>query len=91
MPRETFNQARDRILDYLDKHGWSVARWGPRGPLKVPHATDPSGRGRLWFKAQSVYYALRTRDMNDARSMWIDLRNTTGEEFERAAMRALER
>ena len=91
MARETFNQARDRILDCLERRGWSVARWGPSGTLKVPHATDPSGRLRLWFKAQSVYYAINSRNLGDARSLWTDLRSTTGEDFERMALRELDR
>lgn len=91
MARETFSQARDRILDTLAKRGWSVVRWGPSGTLKVPHATDPSGRLRLWFKAQSVYYALGTRNLNDARSLWIDLRAISGDAFERMALAELSR
>jgi len=46
----TFIQARSEILATLAVNGWAVS-----GYLKVPHATSPSGKFRLWFKAQAVY------------------------------------
>ena len=48
----TFKVARQNILGELQRSGWTV-----RAGLKVPHATSPSGRVRLWFKPQSVHYS----------------------------------
>lgn len=48
----TFIQARKEILDTLAANGWTLSDTH----LKVPHATSPAGRYRLWFKAQAVYF-----------------------------------
>ena len=52
-PARTFLQARSEILDELQSRGWSLS---PRS-LKVPHATSPSGKLRLWFKPQAVWFS----------------------------------
>jgi hypothetical protein len=68
----TFLAARADILAYLASHGWQVS-----GPLKVPHATHPSGTLRLWFKPQAVYYtavrAGQRHDFHAARTLSYDL------------------
>jgi hypothetical protein len=51
MPNRTFLQARSEILDTLQANQWTLSD----RHLKVPHATSPNGRVRLWFKAQAVY------------------------------------
>ena len=48
----TFIQARKEILDTLAANGWTLSDTH----LKVPHATSPAGRYRLWFRAQAVYF-----------------------------------
>lgn len=87
MRRETFAQARDRILAYLTHRGWDVKTRGPSGPLKVPHATAPNyERTRVWFKAQAVYIGHGITDMGSARSLWVDIRGMPTSEFERIAL-----
>ena len=74
----TFLQARKVLLDYLIAHGWSV-----KADLKIPHATDPYGRIRLWFKAQAVYRDEAPFDYKYARTISydLDIRKLTPEEF----------
>lgn len=49
---KTFVQAQKDIMDAFKRLGWSVS-----GPLKVPYVTEPSGKIRLWFKPQAVYFS----------------------------------
>jgi hypothetical protein len=73
----TFAQSHDEILDYLASRGWSVKK-----SLKVPHATSPDGRVRLWFKPQAVYFTNGTHhELGNARSIFVDTRALTPEEF----------
>jgi hypothetical protein len=73
----TFAQSHDEILDYLASRGWSVKK-----SLKVPHATSPDGRVRLWFKSQAVYFTNGTHhELGNARSIFVDTRVLTPEEF----------
>lgn len=48
---ETFGKAKLRLLGELSRLGWDV-----QDGLKVPHATSPDRRIRLWFKPQAVWY-----------------------------------
>ena len=76
----TFKQARYALLTYLREHGWTVS-----DALKVPHATSPDGRYRLWFKPQAVYYTNAQEvgpgrsghTFGNARSLWVDIRETS--------------
>jgi len=79
--RPTFKKARDEILKYLDSKGWDVKTYGPSGTLKVPHATSRYMDVKLWFKTQAVYVGSRHDKLNDARSMWVDIRDLTPEQF----------
>lgn len=47
----TYIQARTAIFAHLEDNGWTVKK-----DLKIPHATTPDGRFRLWFKSQAVHY-----------------------------------
>lgn len=49
----TYPQARKEILSDLRASGWKT-----EPGLKIPHATAPDGRLRLWFKSQAVLYSM---------------------------------
>lgn len=76
--RPTFKAAKAALLQHLDKEGWTV-----KSHLKVPHATDPYKDHRLYFKSQAVYLggAHTGASLGDARSLHIDIRDVTPEEF----------
>jgi len=80
----TFEQARQEALTALKGEGWKVTQG-----LKIPHATSPDGKLRLWFKAQAVWYTFdpdpghgRSHDFKGARSTWMDdIRKMDGQKF----------
>lgn len=75
--RPTYKEAQDFHLGELQKIGWSVKTHGPRGPLKIPHATSPDGKYRLWFKTQAVHASESdsgNHDFDRARSEFVDIR-----------------
>jgi hypothetical protein len=76
--RPTFKAARAALLDHLEKEGWTVKKH-----LKVPHATDHWKENRLYFKAQAVYLGggHPGASLGDARSLHIDIRDVTPEQF----------
>jgi len=92
--RKTYRQAQDDIMDYLESQGWAL-----RDGLKVPHATAPDGRCRVYFKAQAVYFAEDLGSIGRplpgnlafkyARSMWVDVRKLDGPGFVREVNRWL--
>ena len=88
-PSRTFATARAQLLAYLEQTGWDVRTAGPRGALKIPHATSPSGSFRLWFKPQAVHFTRAPHNVGDARSLWIDIRRASPEEVARAALRTV--
>jgi hypothetical protein len=72
----TYDAAHKSYLEGLKNDGWDVKTMGPSGPLKVPHATSPSGKTRLYFKTQSIYrsvdnnkYGMPQHDMGRAHSI----------------------
>jgi len=77
-PAKTYAQAQRDILDNLAANGWTVS-----ANLKVPHATSPNGRLRLWFKPQAVWFTKvklgersvhgGTHNFKDARTISYDL------------------
>jgi hypothetical protein len=75
----TFAKARTAIWKTLEGAGWKMSD----PALKVPHATAPSGSFRLWFKPQAVYYSEGRPPFaqNDARSLWLDIRELDGPRF----------
>ena len=92
MARSTFAAARERRLEQLRRERWDVRTRGASGPLKTPHATSPDGEVRLWFRPQAVHVSYvrgrgGTHDANNARSLWLDIRDASPEEIVRAAER----
>jgi hypothetical protein len=76
----TYQDAQREILAHLRGEGWAV-----KTDLKEPHATDPRGTVRLWFKPQAVY-AVEAQagrfDRGEARSLFVpDLRQLDGPAF----------
>jgi hypothetical protein len=74
--KETYKQARERLLAHLKSQGWKVNEH-----LKIPRAD--SGDTTLWFKSQAIYMATGPgRDFQSARSIHIgDLRGMSTKEF----------
>jgi hypothetical protein len=75
----TYAKAKNEILDALDNDGWKMSNRS----LKVPHATSPSKRLRLWFKTQSVYVSggVPPYTLGNASSMHIDVRKVDPQVF----------
>lgn len=71
-PDKTYPQAQRDILDDLQRNGWQVS-----AGLKIPHATSPNGRLRLWFKPQAVWFTKvspgERHDFKNARTVSYDL------------------
>ncbi len=58
--------------------------WAVKAHLKTPHATNPEGTFRFWFKPQAIYYSKggNVNDFGDARSMFAaDYRTVETEAF----------
>lgn len=64
---KTYAKAQDEILAELAKTGWKVV---PH--LKIPHATNPDGTFRFWFKPQAIYYSTgrEVKNFGEARSIF---------------------
>lgn len=91
----TFKAIQTAILANLRTAGWNV-----QASLKVPHATSRSGRLRLWFKPQAVWYstghAHGSYSLAHAASLHTDLRSfgapgNTPEEYAEAFREAIAR
>ncbi len=71
-PDKTYAQAQRDILENLASNGWQVS-----AGLKIPHATSPNGRLRLWFKPQAVWYTKvkpgERHNFKEARTLSYDL------------------
>ena len=75
----TYAAARAALFAYLRAEGWKLDT-----SLKIPHATSPDNRTRVWFKAQAVYVHHDDRgrfDFKSARSTWLDIRAITPAQF----------
>lgn len=79
----TYPQAQAAIFSHLTSQKWTV-----NSKLKIPHATSPDGKLRLWFKPQAVHYtydpAFRpTHTFGDARTIdyELDIRKLSPEDF----------
>ncbi len=75
----THKQIQAAILVGLKTMGWDT-----KPGLKVPHATDPSRRLRLWFRPQSVHYDIDNQGRgnfapSNARSLFVDLKRLYSE------------
>ena len=67
---ETYNEAEKRLLSELAALGWTV-----KAGLKIPHATSPNGKLRVWFKTNATYLSNDTHTFANARSLWCDRRD----------------
>lgn len=93
-PDKTYAQAQRDILDNLTANGWAVS-----AGLKIPHATSPNGRLRLWFKPQAVWFTKlkageRDRhNFKDARTISydLDIRKKDPDEFRDWMVRSSEK
>ena len=74
----TFKQAKADIWHKLQLMGWTMSAT----TIKVPHATSPSGRTRLWFKPQGIHWTrtsaygtgTHAHALGNARSSHADIR-----------------
>jgi hypothetical protein len=82
-----FDDSKKGHLDHLKSKGWDVKTIGPdMKPMKVPHATSPSGKTRLYFKKQSVHVSQKgwkgaKHDLHNAHSMTDDHRTMNPEQL----------
>jgi hypothetical protein len=53
----------DRLRGEFQQAGWALSS----ATLKVPYATSPDGRCRVWFKAQSVYWTHLDDELGDGK------------------------
>jgi hypothetical protein len=95
----TFNQARTQLQAALKAAGWTLCpAYTPQGrPYKVPYADSPTGRVRVWFKPQAVWYTVldsagsERHTLEDAHSFESDMRTLEplrfAERFEEIALR----
>lgn len=81
--KPTFEKARAEVWGFFDKEGWQTSNPG----LKVPHITSPDGNTRLWFKPQAVYYTVGKHDLGSARSLHIDIRDSSPEQIMKSLQR----
>ena len=72
----TYKLARQDLYRHFEANGWSMSR----PELKIPHATSPCGRLRLWFRPQAIRYTLswgprghQHHEHGNARSVSYDL------------------
>ena len=76
--KPTFQEVRQKVFAFLKSKNWKIAENN-----KIPHATSPDGKTRLWFKAQADYAVSdRNRDegsdplkFENSHSMTSDLRD----------------
>ncbi len=82
----TFADSRKKILDALRNHGW---RTSPT--LKIPHATDPTGRFRYYFKPRSIQLDIGPSfSLTNSRSVWCDPKSVAGQDAEQITSRLLD-
>ena len=68
----TYGAAHQALMSELEREGWRLSS----PSLKVPHATAPDGRVRLWFKSRSIYEGGKrpslsvTGESVDVRTRW---------------------
>jgi lambda repressor-like predicted transcriptional regulator len=80
--KRTYAEARDDIWAALQRAGWSMSL----PSLKLPHATSPNGKLRLWFKPQSVHATMSAAGRHEAGnaraiSYDLDIRTMSPSEF----------
>lgn len=67
--KETYSQARYRLLKALTERGWTV-----KPLLKTPQAVSPDGYATLYFRPQAVYLG--------PHSLFVDTRGMSVDDFE---------
>lgn len=74
----TYAEARANLINYLQNKEWTISK-----PLKIPYATSPNGRIRLWFKPQAIWYTLgKYHEFSSARSLHgPDIRSMSPAEY----------
>lgn len=83
----TYKQAMIAHLNALQELGWAVKK-----DLKVPHATSPDGKIRLWFKTQAVYFSSgEGTNLGSALSLWLDTRTTSTDSLVASATAAVKK
>lgn len=79
MSAETYSAAAKRLLRELAAAGWRT-----EPTLKVPHATTPDGRARIWFRPQAVYMVKgNAQALANARSLFVDFRGMSAGQLAR--------
>ena len=78
---KTYPVAQKELFAFLRSHGWTV-----QDKLKVPWAENRERTVRLWFKPQAVWLTYDrdgrvSSDIAAAHSMFVDIRQETGESF----------
>lgn len=73
-PKFTYPEARSNIFKELTNHRWALSSTS----LKIPHATSPDGKIRLWFKPQAVWMSTvehhgQRHNYKDAHTISYDL------------------
>lgn len=86
MKRETYAQARLRLMAECYRAGWAA----PSLPLKTPwRESIAHGRTfRVWFKPQAVHLGL-SHKLGEALSLHRDIRGLSWEDFAAACERAV--
>lgn len=77
--KPTFQEAKSTLLAHLKGEGWKLSAEN----LKIPHATTPDGKVRIWFKPQALWFSVvdsGPHNMQNARSVHTDIRTETPEE-----------
>lgn len=70
MAKETFKDARARLLGGLASHNWAI-----KPHLKVPQAISPEGAMHLYFRKQAIYQV--DKDGNAEHSLTSDMRGVS--------------
>lgn len=74
MAKETFKDARARLLGGLASHNWAI-----KPHLKVPQAISPEGAMHLYFRKQAIYQV--DKDGNAEHSLTSDMRGVSVEDL----------
>lgn len=81
--RPTFAEAKAAMCTYLANTGWKLS--DPN--LKIPHATSPDGRVRIWCKPQALWVSNGPpHTLAGALSTWTDVRDHSPQETVRRVL-----
>jgi hypothetical protein len=86
----TYEEKMGEFMEALKKEGWSVKTSHNLKALKIPHATSPDGKMRLWFKARAVHYGPASSDIGDAHTLtYEDLKGYSVSAFMKLVAKAM--